>query len=46
MSSVIYEICEIDPGHFLKVLKCHSDENVQNDAVNKNLFIIIPGLKI
>lgn len=45
MSSVIYEICEIDPGHFLKILKCHSDENVQNDTINKNLFIIIPGLK-
>ncbi|CAF0821328.1 unnamed protein product [Brachionus calyciflorus] len=43
MSSVRYEICEIDPGHYIKVLKCHSEHNTKVDNFNKNLYVIIPG---
>ena len=39
-----YEVCEINQGHFIKVLKCSSD----SESLNKPeaTIVIIPGINI
>lgn len=40
-----YDLCEINKGHYLKVMKCSSSPQKQEKLIGKekNMFVIIPG---
>ena len=47
--SVEYDLVEINPGHYIKVLKCFSEkekkaERSKRKDDKKTMFIIIPGM--